>query len=501
MAGRKRLVVIGNGMAGARLLEEVVARGGTDLYDIVVFGEECHGNYNRILLSSVLAGSHDPADIFINPLSWYENNGIKLYAGIRAGWIDRLSRRVYAPGGINEAYDKLVIATGSSPYIPPMTGLHDEDGAFKPGVFVFRTLDDCNEMIDYASACCKVVVIGGGLLGLEAARGLLGRGLEVHVAHLNSYLMDTQLDRESGALLKLAMENLGVKVHLDKLTTAIQGRSRVTGVAFKDGESMDCDMVVVAAGVRPNVELAKQAGVQVQHGIVIKDDLSCRNDQNIYAIGECAQHRGRLYGLVAPLWDQASALAQQLTEPDSEATYKGSRVSTKLKVMGVDLAVMGAKEADLETDELVHYSEPKRGVYKKLIIREGHLIGAILLGDGLAAPPVLQAFDRGCDLPENRSELLFPRTGEGKPLSVIDLPITSQICNCNGVSKAQITEAVRSGQSTLQGVCEATRAGTGCGACRPHVQAILEHASGGGAGGSPFQNPPKPLRSPWLSQN
>jgi nitrite reductase (NADH) large subunit len=501
MAEKKRLVVIGNGMAGARFVEEVVARGGTDLYDIVVFGEERQGNYNRILLSSVLAGSHDPADIFINPLSWYEANGIKLYPGIRAGWIDRLTQGVYAPGGINEAYDRLVIATGSSPYIPPMTGLHDEDGAFKTGVFAFRTLDDCSEMIDYASSCRKVVVIGGGLLGLEAARGLLGRGLEVHVVHLNSYLMDTQLDRESGAMLRRAMEDLGVKVHLEKLTTAVQGQSTVTGVVFKDGESLGCDMVVVAAGIRPNVELAKQAGVQVQHGIVVKDDLSCRNDQNIHAIGECAQHRGRLYGLVEPLWEQASVLAQRLTEPDSEATYKGSRVSTKLKVMGVDLAVMGEKEADLETDELVHYSEPKRGVYKKLIIRGGRLVGAILLGDGLAAPPVLQAFDRSCNLPENRSELLFPRTGEVQPASVIDLPLTARICNCNGVSKARITEAVRSGQNTLQGVCKVTRAGTGCGSCKSQVQAILDHVSGGAVGGPPFQPSPRPLESVWLSQN
>jgi nitrite reductase (NADH) large subunit len=498
MAEKKRLVVIGNGMAGARFVEEVVAREGTDLYDIVVFGEERQGNYNRILLSSVLAGSHDPADIFINPRSWYEANGIKLYSGIRAGWIDRLSRGVYASGGINEAYDRLVIATGSSPYIPPMTGLHDEDGGFKTGVFAFRTLDDCSAIIDYASTCRKVVVIGGGLLGLEAAWGLLGRGLEVQVVHLNAYLMDTQLDRDSGEMVRRAMEDLGIKVHLGKLTTDIQGRTRVTGIAFKDGESLDCDMVVVAAGIRPNVELAKQAGVQVQHGIVVKDDLSCRNDQHIYAIGECAQHRGRLYGLVSPLWEQASVLAQRLTEPDAEITYKGSRVSTKLKVMGVDLAVMGEKEPDLETDELVHYSEPKRGVYKKLIIRQGRLIGAILLGDGLAAPSVLQAFDRRCNLPENRSQLLFPQTGEAKPFSANDLPLTAQICNCNGVSKARITEAVRSGQNTLQGVCATTRAGTGCGSCKSQIQAILDQESGGGAS---FQPPPKPLESVWLGQN
>lgn len=505
MSGKQRLVIIGNGMTGGRFIEEVISRGGADRFDIVMFGEEQHGNYNRILLSSVLAGSHSPDDIFINSLDWYEENGIKLYSGVRAGWIDRISKSVYAPGGITEPYDKLVIATGSSAYVPPMDNLYDEEGTFKKGVFVFRSLDDCQRMTHHASTANKAVVIGGGLLGLEAARGLLGRGLEVHVVHLGAHLMDTQLDPESGGMLNRAMEALGVNVHLGKLTATILGNGQVTGVGFRDGGTLDCDMLVLAAGIRPNIDLAKQAGLQVQQGIVVKDDLSCRNDRDVSAIGECAQHRGRLYGTVAPLWEQAAVLADRLTERNPDVSYRGSRVSTKLKVMDVELAVMGDKEPLSETDELVHYSEPRRGVYKKLIIRDGRLAGAILLGDGLATPGVLQSFDRAEELPKNRSELLFPRTGGAKVIDVADLPITAQICNCNGVSKGKIAEAVRNGQITLKAVCEATRAGSGCGTCKSQVQAVFEHALGGGVGGSPSQpvsqSLPLPLESVLVSQN
>jgi nitrite reductase (NADH) large subunit len=400
-----------------------------------------------------------------------------------------------------QPYDKLVIATGSTPYLPPMTGLYDEEGTFKQGVFTFRTMDDCREIVRYASTAGKAAVIGGGLLGLEAARGLLGRGLEVHIAHLNGHLMDTQLDSQAGEMLRQTLERLGVRIHLGKLTTTVLGNGRVTGLAFKDDSALECDMVVVVAGIRPNTDLAKQAGLQVQHGVVVKDDLSCRNDPSIYAIGECAQHRGRLYGLVAPLWEQARILADRLTQRNPEAAYRGSRTSTKLKVMGVELAVMGDKEPDLESDELVQYSEPSRGVYKKLIIRNGRLAGAILLGDGSAIPGVLQAFDRGDILPENRSELLFSATGEIKAANVADLPAAAQICNCNGVSKGKIVEAVQEGRRTLKAVCEATRAGTGCGACKSQVQAILDLTINGSDSNRPAASFPKPLASAWLSWN
>ena len=479
MAEKKRLVVIGNGMAGARLLEELLARGGGDLYDIVVFGEEPYGNYNRILLSNVLAGTHDPKDIFINPLNWYQENGITLHAGVRAGWIDRLSKKVYAPGEIAEPYDKLVIATGSTAFIPALEDISGESSQFKDGVFVFRTLDDCIGMISYAANAKKVAIIGGGLLGLEAARGLLNQGLEVHVVHLQSHLMDVQLDQDAGTMLQHTLEQMGVHTHLESASKGVLGNGHVTGLAFTDGSTLECDMLVIAAGIRPNVDLAKQAGLPVQRGILVHNDLSSRNDSDIYAIGECAEHQGKTYGLVAPAWEQARILAEQLTKANPESVYSGSSPSTKLKVMGVDLATFGDKDATSEEDEVISYVEPSRGVYKKLIVRNGRLAGAILLGDGATTPRLLQAFDRQEDVPESRAELLFSLAGEAKGLDVADLPDEAQICNCNGVSKGRIVAAVKAGSRSFRTLCDATRAGTGCGTCRPQVQAILKMAADG----------------------
>ncbi len=480
MAEKQKLVVIGNGMAGARLVEEVVSLGGQDFYDITVIGEESCGNYNRILLSGVLSGSHDPDDIFINPLDWYEENGIELHAGVRVIGIDRKEKMAYGSGGLLVPYDKLVIATGSSAFVPPMDGLMEEDGSYKPGVFVFRTLNDCAEIINYAGKVQKAAVIGGGLLGLEAARGLMNRGIEVDVVHLMAWIMDMQLDSLSGQLLKQSLEELGVKFHLEKLTTAILGDGEVTGLQFKDGATLDCDMVVVSAGIRPNVDLARMAGLHVRRGILVTDSLACRNDQDIYSIGECAEHRSQVYGLVAPLWEQARVLAERLTGRNADALYTGSRIPTKLKVVGVELAVAGDKDPIGDDDEVVTYVEPNRNVYKKVIVRDGRVTGAILLGDGLTVPRILQAFDRGEALPENRSELLFPLSADAMPmLNVEDLPDDAQICNCNGVTKARIVAAVDNGNRSLKAVCDATRAGTGCGSCKMQVQAVLELAADG----------------------
>jgi nitrite reductase (NADH) large subunit len=476
MTGKQRLVIIGNGMAGARLAEEVLTRHGSALFELVIFGDEPYGNYNRVLLSSVLAGAHDSRDIIINPLNWYEENGIKLHAGVRANSIDRQAKVVSA-GGVVEPYDRLVIATGSSPFVPSLENLYDEAGSLKKGIFVFRTLNDCTQMIKYSDSARKVVVLGGGLLGLEAARGLLNRGLEVHVVHLRPHPMDVQLDSPAGTILKKMLERMRVHFHLAKQTSGVLGNDHVTGLAFKEGSTLDCDMVVISAGIHPNVGLAQQAGLTVERGIVINDDLSCSGDPAVYAIGECAQHRGRVYGLVAPVWEQAQVLAERLASRKSQEVYLGSPVATRLKVMGVELAVMGEKEPDRESDEVVTYAEPARGIYKKLIVRDGYLAGAILLGDGLTAPRLLQVFDRGEVLPENRADLLFPLVGGSRALDVIDLPDTARICNCNGVSKGKIISAVKAGHRSLESVCDATRAGTGCGSCKPQVQALLELAS------------------------
>jgi nitrite reductase (NADH) large subunit len=502
MTRKQRLVVIGNGMAGARLVEDVLARGGGERFEIVVFGDEPYGNYNRILLSGVLSGTHDPKDIFINPLTWYAENGIRLHAGVRVTRIDRAARKVHGANGAVEEYDALVIATGSAPFVPPIDGLRNEAGDFKEGVFVFRTLDDCDRITKRAASARRAAVIGGGLLGLEAARGLLNLGLEVHVIHLMPHLMEVQLDGMAGSILKRTLERMGVYVHLEKATTAALGNGHVTGLAFKDGTTLDADLVVISAGIRPNVQLAREAGLTVERGIVVGDDLRSANDPHIYAVGECAQHRGQVYGLVAPLWEQTQVLADRLTGRNPQAVYTGSKVSTKLKVMGIELAVMGEKEPGSDQDDVVTYAEPSRGIYKKLIVRDGRLAGAIVLGDGSIAPALLQAFDRGTRLPENRAEMLFPLAADGAPaLRVADMADDVQVCNCNGVSKGQIMSAAQAGCRTLKAVCDKTRAGTGCGSCKPLIQSVLELAVGDLVAEDPsvhYYVPGVPLTKPEL---
>jgi NAD(P)H-dependent nitrite reductase large subunit len=477
---RRRLVVIGNGMAGGRFVEDLLARGGADRFDITMFGDEPHGNYNRILLSSVLAGHHRPADIFINPLSWYAAHGVTVHAGVRAEAIDLARRRVAGAhdAGEEEEYETLVLATGSRPLVPRMNGLEAEGGGFKEGVFVFRTLHDCDRILAFAKTARRAVVIGGGLLGLEAARGLLNQGLEVHVVHLMPHVMDAQLDSAAGAVLQRRLDRMGFQVHVEKLTTAVLGNGHVTGVAFKDGGTLECDMVVMSAGIRPNVELAARAGLHVNRGIVVGDDLGCANAPDVYAVGECAEHRGQLYGLVAPIWEQTQVLADRLSGRQATASYVGSRTSTKLKVAGVDLAVMGRKDPEGDDDEVVTYMEAARGVYKKLIVRDDRLVGAIVMGDGAIVPSLLQAFGDRTTLVPNRAELLFPLSFGVSPPSVDRIADTARICDCNAVSKGEIVQAVLEGARGLQSVCDATRAGTGCGSCRPEVQAIVDFVRG-----------------------
>ena len=497
----QRLVVVGNGMAGARFVEDLLARGGGKRYRISIFGDEPYGNYNRILLSSVLAGSHDAEDIFINPLAWYEANGVKLHAGVRAAAIDTERKVVRGANGIDERYDKLVLATGSGPFVPPIAGLWNQAGAFKEGAFVFRTLEDCNAIGQASERSRKAVVVGGGLLGLEAARGLLERGLEVHVVHLMDHLMELQLDAKGGAILQRTLEGMGLHIHLNKSTQEVLGSPRVTGLRFEDGSALDCDLLVIAAGIRPNVALAREAGLLVERGIVVGDDLATPGDPDIHALGECAQHRGRTYGLVAPLWEQAQVLADRLSGRDPRAQYAGSKVSTKLKVMGVELAVMGTRERS-GADEEIAYEDASRGIYKKLILRERRLVGSILLGDASAAPNLFQAFDREAEITADPAALLFPAAAEAKPRSVLDAPDSLQICNCNGVSKSAIVQAARRGCRSLKAVCEATRAGTGCGTCRRDVQALLEGTLGqGGTAEDPsvhYYVPGVPLAKPDL---
>jgi nitrite reductase (NADH) large subunit len=475
---KRRLVVIGNGMAGARTIEEVLERGGADQFDITVFGDEPYGNYNRIMLSHVLSGEEDETGIFLNPLAWYEENAITLHAGCRVTRIDRHAKWVYADDGTQAPYDALVIATGSRSFIPPMAGLHQPDGSLLPGVFGFRTIDDTRRMSAHAQEYRRAVVIGGGLLGLEAARGLQSHGVQVELLHAAKHLMNQQLDAEGGQILRQSVEALGIRVRTEARSVAVTGLERVSGVTLKDGETIPCDLVIVAAGIRPNSELALTSGFTVERAIVVDDQLRTVEDPEVYAVGECAQHRGQVYGLVAPLWDQAKVLADQLTGADPANAYHGSRMATKLKVAGVDVASMGITGPEHEDDEFVVFSEPRRGVYKSVIIRDDRLVGATLLGDVGKTAFLMQAFDRGLPLPAERVGLMFDLGGPPTEVGAAELAEDAQVCNCNGVSKGTLVDTVRGGITTVPGVMNATRAGKGCGSCKTLVRQIVEWAAG-----------------------
>jgi nitrite reductase (NADH) large subunit len=495
----RRLVVIGNGMAGARTVEEVLKR--TDEFAITMFGEEPYGNYNRILLSNVLSGAEDEAGIFLNSLAWYAENGIDLRAATRVERIDRHARVVHASDGSATHYDKLIIATGSTPFVPPIKGMRNPKRGFHQGVFTFRTIDDTRAMIRYARDHERAVVIGGGLLGLEAARGLQEYGVDVTLVHNLSHLMNTQLDAQAGAILRTSVEKLGITVELDAMTTAVVGADRVEGVTFADGRTIACDMVVVAAGIRPNTTLAEVSGLPVERAIVVDDQLRVLDEPDIYAVGECVQHRGATYGLVAPLWEQATVLADHLTGANPQAAYHGSRTATKLKVAGVDVASMGITAPERDDDEFVVFSEPRRGVYKSVIIRDDRLIGATLLGDVGKVGFLMQAFDRGLPLPEERAKLFFDIGGPAAEESPEEMDDEAQVCNCNGVSKGAICATVHGGVKTVTGVMDATRAGKGCGSCKSLVQRIVDWAAGGAAEEDPSANwyvPGVPLDKPAL---
>ena len=499
---KQRLVVVGNGMAGARAVEEVLALGGAEQFDITMFGDEPYGNYNRILLSNILSGIQDPSEIFMNPLPWYAENGITLHAGARVTQIDRNSRTVLAANGVKAKYDTLLIATGSRAFIPPMKGAMDTKGNLRPGVFGFRTIDDCTGIEQTAKRSKKAAVIGGGLLGLEAARGLMNHGCEVHVIHLGKHLMDAQLDSTGGAILATTMEKMGITIHLAKSTTEILADDNgVTGLAFKDGTTLDCDMVVISAGIKPNAEIGHSAGLTVERAIVVDNHMRSVDDMNVYVVGECAQHRGKVYGLVAPLWEQAKVFAEHVTRHNLDAAYHGSKLSTKLKVMGVELASMGITEAMEERDETIQFTEAKRGTYKKLIVRDGRLVGGILMGDISKAAFLMQAFDKDSPLPEERLGLLFDLGTPSQKVTLDEMPPATQICNCNGVTKGAIGACVADGKRSGKAVMAATRAGMGCGSCKTLVNEVVDWFCGGAAEEDPsihYYVPCIPMAKPEL---
>ncbi|GAB6900670.1 nitrite reductase large subunit NirB [Kineosporia succinea] len=496
---KRRLVVVGNGMAAGRTVEEILERGGADQFDITMFGDEPYGNYNRIMLSHVLSGEEDESGIFLNDLSWYEENGITLRAPVRITRIDRFAKVVDGDDGSSTPYDVLVVATGSRSFIPPMEGVFRPDGSLLDGVLGFRSIDDTREIVRLARLHEKAVVIGGGLLGLEAARGLQSHGVHVEVLHAAGHLMNQQLDAAGGACLLTSVEALGIDVRLNARSTAVTGDDHVTGVILKDGTEIPCDLVVVAAGIRANTDLAVTSGFSVERGIVVDDSMATVDDPDVFAVGECAQHRGEVYGLVAPIWEQARVLASRLTGSDAE--YHGSRVTTKLKVAGVDVASMGITAPERDDDEFVVFSEPRRGVYKSVIIRDDRLIGATCVGDVKKVAFLLQAFDRGLPLPEERVGLLFDLGTAAAEPSVDELPDDTQVCNCNGVSKGALVKAVADGCKTVPAVMDCTRAGKGCGSCKSLVTKIVEWAAGDDMRVDPAEHyyvPGIPLAKPEL---
>ena len=497
---RQRLVVVGNGMAGARVVEEVLERGGGEQFAITVFGEEPHGNYNRIMLSHVLAGEEHEDDIVLNSHEWYADNGVVLRAGVRVDRVDTHAKVVHAADGTTTPYDQLVIATGSRSFLPPMAGLYRADEQLLPGVFGFRTIDDTRAMLAAAAEHERAVVVGGGLLGLEAARALQGHGLQVEVVHAGTHLMNQQLDPDGGAILRQSVEALGIVVHLATRTTEVIGPDRVRGVVLADGRAVDADLLVIAAGIRPVTELALLSGLDVERGIVVDDQLRT-DDPDVYAVGECAQHRGEVYGLVAPVWEQARVLADLLTGADPAAEYHGSRTATKLKVAGVDVATMGVNRPERDTDEFLVISEPRRGVHLSVVVRDDRLVGATLLGDTRKVAFLTQAFDRGTPLPQERIKLLVDLSDGAEEVGVAEMPADSQVCNCNGVSKQSICDAVAGGCGSVGAVMDATRAGKGCGSCKGLVKQVVEWAADGEVTEDPSASwyvPGVPLAKPAL---
>jgi nitrite reductase (NADH) large subunit len=499
---RARLVVVGNGMAGARFVEEVLERGGGDQFRITVFGDEPHGNYNRIMLSPVLAGEEHEDDIVLNSHEWYADNGVTLRAGVRAERIDTAAKLVHAADGTATPYDHLVLATGSYSFIPPVKGVHRGDGGLLPGVFGFRTIEDTRAMIEAARTHQRAVVVGGGLLGLEAARALQTYGMAVDLVDAAPHLMSAQCDADAGAIIRAGVEALGITVHLSTLTGEVLGPDRVRGVVLSDGRHLEADMLVLAAGIRPHTDVAVLSGLEVERAIVVDDQLRT-DDPDVYAIGECAQHRGTVYGLVAPAWEHARVLADVLTGTDPTAEYHGSRLATKLKVAGVDVATMGVKAPEHPDDEILVISEPKRGVHCSVVIREDKLVGATLIGDTRKVAYLTQAFDRGLALPEERIRLLVDLSDGATEVGVAEMPTDAQVCNCNGVTKGAICGAVAGGCGSVGEVMDATRAGKGCGSCKSLVKQIVEWAADGDLKEDPAASwyvPGIPLAKPALME-
>ena len=474
---REQLVVVGNGMAAIRTVEELLRRAPLR-YAITVIGAEPHPNYNRIMLSSVLAGEKTVDEIVINPRQWYAENRITLITGNPVTAIDRAAKTVTLADRGAQRYDTLLLATGSKPLAPPIPGLQ------LPGVHAFRDIADVEAMIGAAGQHRRAVVIGGGLLGLEAAWGLKRRGMSVAVVHLMSTLMERQLDATAGELLQRDLDARGIAFFTEGQTEEILGEEHAEGVLLADGRRIDADLVVLAIGIRPNIDLARAAGLYVNRGLLVGDDMRT-SDPSTYAVGECIEHNGQVFGLVAPIWEQARVCGARLAG-DNDAAYVPPTVFTSLKITGIDVFSVGALASADEGDEEITLHDARRSVYKKVILRDNRIVGSVLYGHVADGPWYVQLMRENADVSTFRDQLVFGRafaeSAGALPVTAIDVAAMSdseQVCDCNGVSKGRIREAIeKKSLTTLDAVRAHTKASASCGACTAKVEAILAHLGG-----------------------
>lgn len=468
--GKKQLVLVGNGMAGVRAIEEILSVA-KDEFQITIFGAEPHPNYNRILLSKVLQGDTDIKDITLNDWDWYEENNIQLYTNETVIKVDTENKTVITDADRIQPYDELILATGSVPFILPIPG------ADKKGVTAFRDIKDTDTMLAASKQYKKAAVIGGGLLGLEAARGLLNLGMDVSVIHLAPFLMERQLDATAGRLLQNELEKQGMTFLLEKQTEEIVGDDRVEGLRFKDGTSIEADLVVMAVGIRPNTTLGAESGIPVNRGIIVNDYMQTEIP-HIYAVGECAEHRGIAYGLVAPLYEQAKVLAKHICGIETKP-YEGSVLSTQLKVSGVEVFSAGDFNESEEKKAIKVFDE-QDGIYKKIVLRGNQIVGAVLFGDSSEGNRLFSMIQKEADISEtSKISILQPLDQQAGTSITAAMSDDEIICGCNGVSKGAIIQAIQEkGCSSTDEIKACTGASRSCGGCKPLVEEILQHTLG-----------------------
>ncbi|MGL1936470.1 MAG: nitrite reductase large subunit NirB [Fibrobacterales bacterium] len=468
---KKKCVVVGNGMVGLKYVKELLEKDTEKEYEIIVYGEEVRPAYDRVQLTSFF-NTLDPLDLEIESSSWYSDNGVTLKTSEKVIALDRSAKTLTTDQGTTSIYDTLILATGSYPFVPPIQGKD------KQGVFVYRTIEDLQNIRSYSVTSKSAVVIGGGLLGLEAAKALIDLGMETHVIEFASRLMPNQIDDQGSKVLVEKIETLGARVHLNKASQSIEGKDSVEKIVFTDGTELMVDMIVVSAGIRPRDELAKQSGISIgERGGIIVDDTLKTNDPNVYAIGECALHNNFIYGLVAPGYQMATAAAATLL--GEKASFEGADMSTKLKLMGVDVASIGAStlvdDPDVTTVEILNSYE---GVYKKLIIdKESQTLrGAVFVGDASEYGQLLQYYKNDMQLPPSPIQLIVKGVeGDSEGAGVTALPDAAQICSCENISKGNIIDAVQDGATTVGTIKKCTKAGTGCGSCVSLIKDIMDH--------------------------